>query len=166
MVRLMCFPAAVLHSPVPKRCITFLLPERMLQMSANESCENNLWPKLLLAGWRKKSSAVWGFCVTGGLNNLRGAPQLGHLWFVWFACDPEGLAVAPDGCGRCGRAPNDTPSVILTVDSSPSDAAALVVKLYGCFCVYQPFSCGQVQLIHTQHLTSDASECRDNHFSA
>lgn len=93
----MCFPAAVLHSPVPRRCRTFLLPERMLQMSANESCENDLWSKLLQAGWRDKSWAVRGFCVTGGLNHLRGAPQQGHIWFVWFAWDSEGLAAAPDG---------------------------------------------------------------------
>lgn len=81
------------------------------------------------------------------------APQLGHIWFVWFDCDSRGF-----GCGSwwrgllarwwwwwggnatgslplsdarafwCGTAPNHTPSVISTADSSTSDAAAWAVK--------------------------------------
>lgn len=133
----------------PEKCRTFLLTERMLQMSANESCGNDLWPKLLLAGRRNKSPRRPG-APAAPVDSIISLEL--RNWFLWFARDSEGLAAAPDGEARwlrdatgslllsdrwrlgCESAPNDAPSVMLTADSWTSDAATSLIKLYGCFC--------------------------------
>lgn len=86
----------------PEKCRTFLLSERMLQMSANESCGNDLWPKLLLAGWRNKSPRRPG-APASPVDSIISLEL--RNWFLWFARDSEALAAAPDGeaCWRGGR---------------------------------------------------------------
>lgn len=125
----MCFPSAVVCSGAR----TFLLPERMLQMSANESWENDL---------------AWGSCVTVDSSVLRGAPQLGHIWLI---CDSEGLAAASDGevvlaGGRHWVAAVVRRLSVLVRESAKRHAIChfliircshfgrKAVKLYGCFC--------------------------------
>lgn len=131
---MMCFPSAVVCSPVPGGSRTFLLPEGMLQMSANESRENDLARGLLRHRGLHRSPRMlrnWGTSGSLGLTVIHRA------WLRLLMARPPGggggnatglLLLSDARAFWCGTAPNHAPSVIFTADSSTSDAAASAVK--------------------------------------
>lgn len=103
----------------------------MLPMSANESWENDL---------------AWGSCVTVDSVVLRGAPQPGHIWLVWFDCDSGGWRQGVLAGGRHWVAAVIWRSSVLVREIAKRHASChfhcrqvhircdKAIKLYGYFC--------------------------------